>query len=98
MIGKASDWNDPAKMLATSIANFLMGLVALATHVGEAFIKALFNIICGSAWSAMMLTTNGMIAIAAPLRVIRTPVDCVESAFVDFPIAILALLRCLGRI
>ncbi|MDH5482273.1 MAG: hypothetical protein OEY22_05280 [Candidatus Bathyarchaeota archaeon] len=91
-------WNDPAKMLATSIANFLMGFIALATHVGEAFVKALFSIICGPAWAAIMLTTNGMIPLAAPLQIIRTPVDYVESVFVDFPIAILALLRYLGRI
>jgi hypothetical protein len=91
-------WNDLEKMLAISIANFLMGFIALATHVGEAFVKALINIIYAPAWSAIMLTTNGMIALTAPLQVVRTPVDYIESAFIDFPIAILALLRYLGKI
>jgi hypothetical protein len=94
----ALSWNDLEKMLAISIANFLMGFIALVAHVGEAFVKALINIICAPAWSAMMLTTNGMIALAAPLQVVRTPVDYIESVFIDFPIAILALLRYLGKI
>jgi len=33
---------------------------------------------------------------AAPLQVVRTPVDYVESIFVDFPIGIAALDRFLG--
>ncbi len=81
------------KMLAAGVANILMGLVALATSVGEAFVKALEHIIFGPALSAMMLTMHGIIALAAPLKVMRTPVDYFESFVVDFPIAILALLR-----
>jgi hypothetical protein len=87
------DWNNSAKMLATAIANFLMGLIALASHIGEAFVSALFSIIYSPAWSAIMLTTNRMIAFAAPLQIVRTPVDYIESFFVDFPIAVFALVR-----
>ncbi|MCK4481807.1 hypothetical protein KAU55_01170 [Candidatus Bathyarchaeota archaeon] len=94
----ALSWNNLEKMLAMSIANFLMGFIALATRIGEAFVKALFNILYAPAWSVIMLTTNGMIALAAPLQVVRTPVDYIESVFIDFPIAILALLRYLGEI
>jgi hypothetical protein len=86
------------KMLAAGLANLLMGLIAIATNVGEAFIKALQALIFGPTISAIMLTTTNMIALAAPFRIVRTGVDYVESVLVDFPIAILALLRYLGMI
>jgi len=86
------------KMLAAGIANILMGLIAIATNIGEAFAKALQTLIFGPAISAIMLTTTNMIALATPFRIVRTAVDYVESFIIDFPIAILALLRYLGRI
>jgi hypothetical protein len=86
------------KMLVAGIANILMGLIAIATNIGEAFVKALQALIFGPAISAIMLATTNMIALAAPFRIVRTPVDYVESFLVDFPIAILALLRYLGII
>jgi hypothetical protein len=75
-----------------------MGLISLVANVGEAFVKALQGIISASTWSAMMLTCKGLTGLARPIQVMRTPVDYIESIFVDFPIAILALLRYLGRI
>lgn len=91
-------WGDSAKMLAMSVANVLMGLVALVASVGEAFVKALQSFMSASTWSAILLACNGLTSLALPLQVIRTPVDYIESIFVDFPIAVLAMLRYLGRI
>ncbi|MEM4733879.1 MAG: hypothetical protein QXD70_05060, partial [Candidatus Bathyarchaeia archaeon] len=89
--------NDSLMMLAAGIANIIMGLVAIATNIAEAFVKALQNIILGPAISAIMLTTTRMISYAAPLRAIRTLIDYLDCT-VNFSIAILALLRYLGRI
>ena len=93
-----ASWNDMSKMLAMSLANFIMGLVALFTSIGEAFVKTLFSIMLAPAYSAVILATTRIISFAAPLQILRTPVDYVESIFVDFPIAILALARYLGKL
>lgn len=85
------------KMLAAGIAEILMGLIAIATNIGEAFVKALKTLIFSPAISTIMLTTTKMINYAAILRPIRTLIDYVECG-VDFSIAILALLRYLGWI
>jgi uncharacterized membrane protein YdjX (TVP38/TMEM64 family) len=79
-------------------ANVLMGLIAIATNIGEAFVKALQTLIFGPAMSVITSTTANMIALAAPFRIARTAVDYVESFLIDFPIAVLALLRYFGRI
>jgi hypothetical protein len=50
------------------------------------------------AYTAVVVATTSMIAFAVPLQILRTPVDYVESIFVDFPIAILALARYLGKV
>jgi len=82
-----------SKMLAAAIANFIMGFIALATNVGAMFVKALYNVIMGATMATLMMTTSKMIGLAVPFRIFRTAVDYVESFLVDFPIAILALLR-----
>jgi len=90
--------NGSLVMLAAGIANIIMGLVAIATNIGEAFVRALYNILWAPVLSAVMFTTSTMIAIAAPFQAVRTAVDYVESVVIDFPIAILALLKYLGKI
>jgi hypothetical protein len=87
-----------SKMLAYFIADMLMGLIAIGTNIGETFVKTLQNILWAATYSAIMLTTSGMITYIAPLEVVRTPVDYFESCVVDFPIAAFALLRFLGVI
>jgi hypothetical protein len=86
------------KVLAAGLANLLMGLIAICTNVGEAFVKALQHYLYGPIFSVIMLTTSKMIAFVSPFKIIRTPVDYVESFIVDFPIAIFALLRYIGWI
>jgi len=88
--------SDSLKMLATGIANLIMGLVALATDVGFAFVKALQGFIWSPTFSCIMMTVSELAPMARPLEVMHTAVDYVESVAVDFPIAVLAFLRYLG--
>jgi len=84
------------KMLAAFIANMFMGLIALSVGAAEAFAHLIWNL-CTAPWvSAFMLATQGMIAAATPLEIIKSPVDYIESIVIDFPMAILAFTRYMG--
>jgi hypothetical protein len=86
------------KMLAAFFANVLMGLVALATSVGETFAQAIWNVCTAPMISAWMLGVNGLIKYVAPLEIVRTWVDYVESLILDFPMAVIAWARYSGWI
>jgi hypothetical protein len=86
------------RMLAACFANILMGLIALATDVGETFAKALWNVCTAPILSALMLGTDGMIKLASPLELLRTGVDYIESFVIDFPMALVAWARYSGWI
>jgi hypothetical protein len=92
-----SDWDNSMKMLATAIANIIMGLIAIKTNIAEAFLGALFKKIYGPAMSAIYLITNKMIVAAHPIQAIRSPIDFVEAG-IDFSVGGLALLRYIGLI
>jgi hypothetical protein len=86
------------KMLAAFIANALMGFIALSISIAEGFVKALWNI-CTAPWmSACMLMANGAMVAAAPLEIVRTGIEYIESCIIDFPIAIFAFARFMGWI
>ena len=87
------DWNNAPRLLATAVANILLGLIALTASIGKAFLQALFNAVTAGAMSALYLVYNGIIAAAEPIKAIgRTWVDGVD-AFIDIVVAGIALYR-----
>ncbi|MDH7564523.1 MAG: hypothetical protein QHH24_06585, partial [Candidatus Bathyarchaeota archaeon] len=84
------------KMLATTIASIVMGALAIATNIAETILEILINIIAGPVLSAFTLATRGIITLMAPLEIIRTPVDYIESFVIELPIAILAWIKYIG--
>jgi hypothetical protein len=92
-----NDWNNQAKMLAVSLVNFAMGLIALRASIGVAFINALFNIVYAPTISALYLLQNKLIAAAEPIQHIRTWIDGLEIGM-DFSFGVTALARFLGWI
>jgi hypothetical protein len=86
------------KMIAASIANVMMGLIALGASVGETFARFLWTICTAPAISVLMLAVDGTIKAAAPLEIIRTRVDYIESLVIDFPMALVAFARYSGWI
>jgi len=91
-----NDWNNQAKMLAVSLVNFAMGLIALRTSIGVAFINALFNIVYAPTISALYLLQNKLTAVE-PIQHIRTWIDGLEIGM-DFSFGVTALARFLGWI
>jgi hypothetical protein len=92
-----TDWNNQAKMLAVSLVNFAMGLIALRASIGVAFINALFNIVYAPTMSALYLLQNKLITAAEPIQHIRTWIDGFEMGM-DFSFGLTALARFLGWI
>jgi len=90
-------WYDQMKVLATAAASIIMGLIAIATNIGEAFVNNLMNLIAAPARAALYLISYGMIVAAQPIKHLRTPIDYLETV-IDFTIGGFALLRYLGRI
>jgi hypothetical protein len=84
------------KMLATAIANIMMGAIAIATSIAETILQFLMNIVATPVLSAFMLAMRGMITSMAPMEVLRTPVDYVESFVLDLPIAVSAWAKYTG--
>jgi len=90
-------WNNQAKMLAVSLVNFAMGLIALRASIGVAFINALFNIVYAPTMSALYLLQNKLITAVEPIQHIRTWIDGLEIGM-DLSFGVTALARFLGWI
>jgi uncharacterized membrane protein len=90
-------WNDQMKVLATTVASFVMGLTAIAINIGEAFVNSLMNLIAAPARSALYLISTKIIVAAQPIQTFRSPIDYFE-ALIDFTLGGFGLLRYLGRI
>jgi hypothetical protein len=87
------DWNNAPRLLATGIANIILGFIALTTSIGKAFLNELFNVVTAGTMSALYLMYNGLVVAAEPIKAIgRTWVDGAD-AFINFIVAGIALYR-----
>jgi hypothetical protein len=91
------DWGNPTKMLAVSLVNFIIGLMAFKVSIGVAFIDALFNLVYGRTMSALYLLQNKLPVAAEPIQHIRTWIDAPE-VIMDISFGISALGRYLDLI
>jgi 5-hydroxyisourate hydrolase-like protein (transthyretin family) len=89
-------WNNLGKVLAVSLANFVMGFISFSINVAEEFVKNLSFLAWGMTFSFLYASISEMISIVGPVK-FRSWVDAVEIAF-DFTMGVIALAHYLGII
>lgn len=88
-------WDDLARILATALVSFILGLFAIQASLGVAFVNLLFSMVSAGTVSALYLIQNNLIVAAQPLQAIRTWADGVEVVM-DLGFGIAALGRYWG--